>query len=106
MPLPESTNLTDFRAHLAAHLRRLQTSPRPIMVTQRGRVRGVVMSPKQYEELAEAMALQQLMQSLDEGDRSVDAIEFLSGLKRRYETMSSRLSRPAKTSARKKSRRS
>lgn len=73
MLFPESTNLTDFRDNLATHLRRLQSSKRPMLVTQRGKVRGVMLSPKQYEELSEAAALEhsreQLLRSMDDAAR-------------------------------------
>jgi PHD/YefM family antitoxin component YafN of YafNO toxin-antitoxin module len=85
----DSTNLTDFRDHLASHLKRLQTSKKPMAVTQRGKIKGIMLSPRQYEALAEAEGLQRLMQSLDEArqGKTVDAFTFIKRLKRKYQGM-------------------
>lgn len=95
----DSTNLTDFRDHLASHLKRLQTSKKPMAVTQRGKIKGIMLSPRQYEALAEAAVIersrQRLIQSLKDAEagRTREALPAIKKLRDRYAAMATRTKR-------------
>lgn len=57
--LPDTQALTEFRERSAAVLKELSKSDRPLLLTQKGKAAGVVMSPKAYERLADAAHLSQ-----------------------------------------------
>jgi prevent-host-death family protein len=43
--------MSEHRAHLTDHLRQVQETGRPIVVTQNGRAAAVVLSPATYDDL-------------------------------------------------------
>ncbi len=43
----------EFKAHASSIMRRLQKDRRPIVITQRGRPAGVLVSPEDYDRLTE-----------------------------------------------------
>lgn len=55
--LPDTQALTDFRENTAAVLKKLADSNRPLLITQKGKAAGVIMSPRAYEALADAAEL-------------------------------------------------
>jgi len=55
--LPETQALTEFRERTAAVLRELSKSDKPLLLTQKGKAAGVVMSPRAYELMADAASL-------------------------------------------------
>lgn len=45
--------LGEFKTHLSSVLRRLREDGRPVVVTQRGRAAGVLVSPEDFDALTE-----------------------------------------------------
>jgi len=65
MKLPDTSTYTDFRKHLAEHLKRIRRAGRPTMVTQNGKVAAVVLSPEQYESLAEGASTARTLEKIE-----------------------------------------
>ncbi|MBR6021417.1 MAG: type II toxin-antitoxin system Phd/YefM family antitoxin [Kiritimatiellae bacterium] len=64
MPLPAPINLehdvvpfTAFRASLAAYIEQTRRTHRPILVTQNGKSAAVLLSPADFDQAAETLAL-------------------------------------------------
>ena len=55
--LPDTQALTEFREQTAHVLKKLARSGKPLLITQKGKAAGVVMSPRLYEAMADAAAL-------------------------------------------------
>jgi len=49
--------ITEFRAHTSAVLEQLQTTKRPVVLTQHGRSAAVLLDVELYEQLVEEVAL-------------------------------------------------
>lgn len=71
--LPDTQALTDFREHTADVLKELARSDRPLLLTQRGKAAGVVMSTHAYEQLAEAAELARSIESVRQGMADIRA---------------------------------
>lgn len=97
--MPETQALTDFREHTATVLKRLAKSGKPLLLTQKGKAAGVVMSTKVYEQLADAAALAEsitaVRQSLEEfaQGKSRPADVVLDRLDAKYRAMLGRKKR-------------
>ena len=46
-------SLSDFKNHASKMLRRVQTSRRPIVITQNGKPAGVLISPAEFDHLSD-----------------------------------------------------
>jgi len=46
-------SLSDFKSHASKMLRQVQTSRRPIIITQNGKPAGVLISPAEFDSLSE-----------------------------------------------------
>ena len=46
-------SLSDFKNHASKVLSRVQSSKRPIVITQNGKATAVLMSPTEYDQLSE-----------------------------------------------------
>lgn len=62
---------TDARDHLREKFDQAKKTGRPVMVTNHGRVDGYIVSPEQYERLAEA---EELLMNLKMVDQSMEDI--------------------------------
>lgn len=58
-------SLSDFRQHATAHLDRLAETGRVEVLTVNGQAKGVVMSPKTFDELAEKAAQAESLAMID-----------------------------------------
>lgn len=56
-------SLTDFKNHASKMLRQMQSSHRPIIITQNGRAAGVLISPAEFDLLSEQSRFVQAVQS-------------------------------------------
>ncbi|MDA3785644.1 MAG: type II toxin-antitoxin system Phd/YefM family antitoxin [Deltaproteobacteria bacterium] len=56
-------SLTDFKNQASKMLRRVQSSHRPIIITQNGRAAGVLISPAEFDQLSEQCRFIQAVQS-------------------------------------------
>ncbi|MCB0037134.1 MAG: type II toxin-antitoxin system Phd/YefM family antitoxin [Anaerolineales bacterium] len=59
--LPEIIPLSDLRQESASVFQRLQDGDSPMVITQRGRAAGVLLSMEGYEQLTQAYNLLQLL---------------------------------------------
>ena len=85
--------LTEHRARLTEHLRQVQETGRPLVVTQNGKAAGILLSPAYYNELMEMVEQAEITAALKRADAhreagcihdasaSVDAIARKFGLK-------------------------
>jgi prevent-host-death family protein len=64
--------LTEHRAHLAAHFKRIEATGRPLFVTSNGKTAAVVLSPAAYDKLLDAA---QLASDLAMLQRSVEDVK-------------------------------
>lgn len=62
--------LGEFKTHLSSVLRRLREDGRPVVVTQRGRAAGVLVSPEDFDALTERA---RLIAAIEEGLAQADA---------------------------------
>lgn len=74
--------LSEHRAHLTEHLRRVQETGRPMVITQNGRAAAVVLSPTEYDRLVRQADLAAIKQGLADGaaGEGQDAKEALSAI--------------------------
>lgn len=56
-------SLTDFKNQASKMLRQMQSSHRPIIITQNGRAAGVLISPAEFDLLSEQCRFIQAVQS-------------------------------------------
>ena len=56
-------SLSDFKNHASKMLRQMQSSHRPIIITQNGRAAGVLISPAEFDLLSEQSRFIQAVQS-------------------------------------------
>ena len=100
--LPDTCSVTEFRDHIADHLRTIRTRRKPTMLTHNGRAAAVVMSPQAFEAYAAAREFMETVQAIEAGRADVKAgrVEPWSAVRRR------RLARTGKPGTRKSSRRS
>lgn len=56
-------SLSDFKNHASKMLRQMQSSQRPIIITQNGRAAGVLISPAEFDLLSEQSRFVQAVQS-------------------------------------------
>ena len=70
--MPGIIPVTDLRQDAAAALRRVRTSKRPLVITQRGRAAAVMLSVEEYER---AEHERQILRLLVRGDRESAAGE-------------------------------
>ena len=56
-------SLTDFKNQASKMLRQMQSSHRPIIITQNGRAAGVLISPAEFDLLSEQCRFTQAVQS-------------------------------------------
>ncbi|HEX2837338.1 MAG TPA: type II toxin-antitoxin system Phd/YefM family antitoxin [Phycisphaerales bacterium] len=71
--LPDTQALTEFRENTAAVLKRLARTDRPLLLTQKGKAAGIVMSTRVYEQLADAAALSQSIEAVRRGLKEFNA---------------------------------
>jgi len=69
----EIRKLSDFRQNTTAHLDRLAEEGGVEVLTVNGEARGVVMSPKVYDELAEKAALVDNLRAIERGLEDIRA---------------------------------
>ena len=72
MKIPDIVPVSDLRQDAAAVLRKLQSSPGPLVVTQRGRAVAVIQSIGAYEKSERE---RELLRLLAAGEREIDAGE-------------------------------
>ena len=73
--------VTDLQRQSAQILEDLQTSDKPFVITQRGRVSAVLISAKRYAEIEEDLQMLdevELLQMVEEAKRDVEAKNSLS----------------------------
>ncbi len=58
--------LADFRAHIAAVVRRVQRTRRPVVLTQHGRSAAVLVDVREYDALIERLELLHDVQTAEE----------------------------------------
>jgi prevent-host-death family protein len=68
--VPDIIPITDLRQDAAAALRRVRTSKRPLVITQRGRVAAVMLSVEAYER---AEHEREILRLLARGEREIAA---------------------------------
>jgi prevent-host-death family protein len=68
--VPDIIPITDLRQHAAAALRRVRTSKRPVVITQRGRAAAVMLSVEAYER---AEHEREILRLLARGEREIAA---------------------------------
>lgn len=56
-------SLSDFKSHAAKMLQQIRESHRPIIITQNGRPAGVLISPAEFDHLAEQSRFLSAVQS-------------------------------------------
>ena len=66
--IPKIVPVTDLRQDAAAVLKRLQSSPEPLVVTQRGRAAAVLISLEAYERSQQE---RELLRLLAQGEREI-----------------------------------
>ena len=64
------TPLSDFRARLTRCIEQVQTSKRPMVITQRGHSAAVVLDVEVYDELVEEL---ELLRELQRASRQLEA---------------------------------
>jgi len=68
--VPDIIPITDLRQDAAAALRRVRTSKRPLVITQRGRAAAVMLSVEAYER---AEHEREILRLLARGEREIAA---------------------------------
>jgi prevent-host-death family protein len=66
--IPDIVPVTDLRQDAAAVLARVRKSPRPVVITQRGRAAAVMVSAEAYER---AESERQILKLLARGEREI-----------------------------------
>ncbi|MGD9790582.1 MAG: hypothetical protein AB7Q00_12725 [Phycisphaerales bacterium] len=66
MPPFDIVNSSQFRQQMASHLSRLKRSRRPTLLLQNGDTAAIVLSPRQYHELANAAEEGRWLRRLEE----------------------------------------
>jgi len=61
----DTQTLEEHQKHLPEHLRHVQTSGRPLFVTEQGKTTAVVLSPTAYEDLVNKALLTQTLYDID-----------------------------------------
>ena len=88
MRFPESFPLSHFRENTAQHIRRMQRSNRPTLLTQKGRGALVVMSQEAYEKLAQAAdfvdAVEAIRESLADPRADIPLAESYRRMKAKF----------------------
>ena len=78
--------VSEHRTHLTDHLRHVQETGRPMVITQKGRAAGVLLSPAAYDELVKQAELAQDIQAIRAGlqemrdGKGVDARDALRAI--------------------------
>jgi len=72
MPKANRIAVTDLHQDAAGTLRRMRSSGRPVVITQRGRATAVLVSVETYEA---AERERQLLRLLAKGDREIAAVK-------------------------------
>jgi prevent-host-death family protein len=75
---PDTCSLSDFRENAAAHLKRLAKKNRPMLVTQNGKGKVVVLSLATYDNLLADIELQQSRARLELAHADIKAGRFLT----------------------------
>lgn len=65
--------VSEHRTHLTEHLRQVQESGRPMVITQKGRAAGVLLSPAAYDALVKQAEFAQDVLALREGRKQAAA---------------------------------
>lgn len=65
--------MSEHRTHLTEHLRQVQETGRPMVITQQGRPAAVLLSPAAYDELVRQAELAQDIAGIKEGLAEADA---------------------------------
>ena len=60
--------MSEHRAHLSEHLRQVQETGRPMVITQNGRPAAVVLSPAKYDELLRAADIAAIREGLADAE--------------------------------------
>jgi antitoxin YefM len=74
-PVQDVRALTEFRANVAAVLQQVQSTGRPVILTQHGKSAAVLLDPAAYEALIEEL---ELLRDIQEGERQSAAGEALA----------------------------
>ena len=79
--------MSEHRANLTEHLRRVQETGRPMVITQNGRPAAVLLSPAKYDELVRAADLAAIRQGVSDAEagRGQDAKDALRDIAARYD---------------------
>lgn len=67
------TSVTEHRANLKEHLRRVRETERPLFVTANGSVEGVVLAPAVYDALMDEVELSRSREMIRQSDRDIAA---------------------------------
>lgn len=59
--------LSEHRAHLTEHLRQVKETGRPMVITQKGRAAGVLLSPAAYDDLIQKAQFAQDILAIRQG---------------------------------------
>ncbi len=70
------TSFTEHRQHLRDHLNQVRTTGRPLFITTNGETDAVLLSPEQFDQLAEKA---ELAESLEMIDRSMEEVRAGKG---------------------------
>ena len=82
--------VSEHRTHLTEHLKQVQETGRPMVITQKGRAAGVLLSPASYDELVSQAEYARDLQSIREGlkqaasNEGVDAREALRDIAAKF----------------------
>jgi prevent-host-death family protein len=83
--------MSEHRAHLTEHLRLVQETGRPMVITQNGRPAAVVLSPSRYDELVRLEELAEDVAAIKQGfedataGRGQDAKDALRKIADKYD---------------------
>ncbi len=64
--------ISEHRSHITEHIRLVQETGQPLVITQQGRAAGVLLSPAAYDALVEAAQLNQDVTAIKAGIQSVE----------------------------------
>jgi prevent-host-death family protein len=65
--------MSEHRAHLTEHLRQVQETGRPMVITQNGRAAAVVLSPSVYDELVRRAEYKADIEAIKQGLADAEA---------------------------------
>jgi len=74
-PSQDIRSLTEFRAEVARYIAQVQTTKRPLILTQHGRSSAVVLDVEAYEALLDELAL---LRDVQEAELEIEAGEGLT----------------------------